>query len=243
MCGRYALVKSAGELIEEFAISFDKNFKELPFDWNVAPTKDIYIIKNDGEGNKVLSNVSWGLIAPWAHDAQEAIKSQSMAINARSESVDVKPTFKNAFRHTRCLIPATGYYEWATELGPYKPKQPFFISSETPNKTLAFTGIYSSWVDPASGEIRNSAALLTRHAVGFLATVHSRMPVFLPRDRWADWLDSKNTEVDYLKMIIDIPHPDEGLLARPVSDAVNSIKNNGTELTAPIELQEPETLF
>jgi len=243
MCGRYALVKSAGELVEEFAISFGSNFRELPFDWNVAPTKDIYIITENSVGKRELNIASWGIIAPWSVDRTSAIRSQSMAINARSESVDIKPTFKNSFRHSRCLIPATGYYEWATEMGPFKPKQPFFVTNEKPGSSLLFTGIHSTWVDPVSGELIESAALLTRESVGFLATVHSRMPVFIPRDRWATWLNPALQDPAEIKKLIDVPTPDRGLSAIPVSDAVNSIKNNGETLITPIDISQPETLF
>ena len=236
-------MKSAGELVEECAISFGHNFRELPLDWNVAPTKDIYIIKENPSGKKELAVASWGIIAPWSLDRTNAIRSQSMAINARSESVEIKPTFKSAFRYSRCLIPVTGYYEWATEMGAFKPKQPFFVTNEIPNKSLLFTGIYSSWVDPNSGEIIESAALLTRQSVGFLATVHSRMPVFLPQTHWAKWLNPELNSVADLKELIEVTQPDAGLKALPVSDLVNSTKNNGPRLITPIDISQPETLF
>jgi putative SOS response-associated peptidase YedK len=105
-------------------------------------------------------NLSWGLIAPWSKTTEEAVKSQSSAINARTESVESKPTFKNAFKYHRCLIPATGYYEWATELGKYPSKQPFYIHNRE-SKTLAFAGIYSTWRNE-KGESKESAALITR---------------------------------------------------------------------------------
>ena len=125
MCGRYALSRLPSELVEEFELSADRTKGILPVDWNITPTRDIYIIKN----NKELHTASWGLIAPWSKDREQAVKSQSQAINARIETVHEKPTFRNAFKSKRCLIPATGYYEWATELG-YPNKQPFFIHSK-----------------------------------------------------------------------------------------------------------------
>ena len=121
MCGRYALVKSAGELIEEFEITTNRIPAALPADWNIAPTREIYVVRNlrdDANPNqRELATLSWGMIAPWSKDRNEAIRSQSQAINARSESVHEKPTFRSAFKSRRCLIPASGYYEWATELG------------------------------------------------------------------------------------------------------------------------------
>ena len=120
MCGRFALVKSAGELIEEFEITANSIPQSIPADWNIAPTREIYIVRESNVSNqRELATLSWGLIAPWSKDRTEAVRSQSQAINARSESVHEKPTFRSAFKSRRCLIPASGYYEWATELGKY----------------------------------------------------------------------------------------------------------------------------
>ena len=241
MCGRYAISKLPEELIEEFEISAGHTGNVLPADWNISPTKEIYIIRNNEEGKRELVNLSWGLIAPWSKTSDEAIKSQSSAINARTETVDSKPTFKNAFKYHRCLIPATGYYEWATELGKYPSKQPFYIHSNK-NKTLAFAGIYSTWQDE-KGASKQSAALITRPAVDFLEKIHHRMPTFLPSDRWNTWLDTDQNNVDELKGLLNFQNEAAGLVADPVSTKVNSTRNNGAQLIAPIELGDPQTLF
>ena len=241
MCGRYAISKLPEELIEEFEITAGHTGNVLPADWNISPTKEIYIIRNNEEAKRELVNLSWGLIAPWSKSTEEAIKSQSSAINARTETVDSKPTFKNAFKYHRCLIPATGYYEWATELGKYPSKQPFYIHNKQ-NKTLAFAGIYSSWRDE-KGVSKQSAALITRPAVDFLEKIHHRMPTFLPKDRWDAWLDHDQNNVDELKGLLNFPNEAAGLVADPVSTKVNSTRNNGAELIAPIELGDPQTLF
>lgn len=235
MCGRFALSAMLTDIAEEFSTSAMPD-RTLPFDWNIKPTQDIYIIKNDA-----IKIASWGLIAPWSKNSTDALRSQSQAINARSESVHEKPTFRSAFRQRRCLVPASGYYEWATELGRYKTKQPVFISRDD-NKLLAFAGIFDRWIS-ADGEIRESVAIITRDAIGDLAKVHNRMPLFLPRDRWGAWMDPELTEVERVRALMDIPKPDEHLRYWPVSSLVNSIRNNGAELIAPIELGEPETLF
>lgn len=241
MCGRYALSRLPAELVEEFELTADRTPGILPVDWNIAPTRDIYIIKN----NRELHIASWGIIAPWSKDRSEAIKSQSQAINARTETVHEKPTFRSAFKSRRCLIPATGYYEWATELN-YPNKQPFYIHSTKTYKdraaTLLFAGIYDRWVD-SNGEIFESAAIITRPAVDFLEKVHNRMPTFLPPDRYDDWLNPQINSVDQIRKIMEVAHPAAELEAYPVSTRVNLVKNNGPELTAPIELGEPETLF
>jgi len=241
MCGRFALSKLPAELIEEFEIHTGKTLPILPADWNITPTRDIYIVRNESENKRDLAIASWGIIAPWSKDSDAAIKSQSQAINARSETVDQKPTFRSAFRSRRCLIPADGYYEWATEMGPYSPKQPFYISAGK-SQSLAFAGIWDRWIAP-DGTVRDSAAIITRPAVEFLATVHSRMPTFLPRDRWDQWLDRSVQDVDEIRAMMELESPAIGLKAVPVASLVNSIRNNGPELIAPIELGEPQTLF
>lgn len=235
MCGRYALSAAISDIAEEFSTNSAPELS-LPADWNIKPTNDVYIIKN-----QAIEIASWGMIAHWSKSDDEAAKSQSSAINARSESVHEKPTFKSAFRSNRCLLPATGYYEWASELGKYKTKQPIYISRDD-NKLLAFTGIFQSWTSP-SGRVIQSVSIITRQAVGQLALVHSRMPVFLPRDRWADWMNPKINDVEKIRSLMDIPNPDANLGFHPVSSAVNSITGSGPELIAPIELGEPETLF
>ncbi len=254
MCGRFALSKLHAQLLEEFAIADSQStpgsatLPLLPADWNITPTRTIYLIRNNSENQRELATASWGMIAGWSKDRESALRSQSQAINARSESVSEKPTFRSAFRNRRCLIPADGYYEWATELGPYAPKQPFYICSdewEQKKRSLAFAGIWDRWVSP-TGEIVDSASIITRPAVGFLATVHSRMPTFLPVDRWDHWLDRGTQDPDEISamMVFDEKSPpDRGLLVTPVSSKVNSIRNNGPELIAPIELGEPQTLF
>jgi putative SOS response-associated peptidase YedK len=235
MCGRFALSAMLTDIAEEFSTNAMPN-RTLPVDWNIKPTQDIYIIKNEN-----IEIASWGLIAPWSKNLVEALRSQSQAINARSESVHEKPTFRNAFRNRRCLVPASGYYEWATELGQYKTKQPVFISRDD-QRLLAFAGIFDRWISP-EGEIRDSVSIITRDAVNQLAQVHNRMPVFLPQERWQVWMDPDLTDVERVRSLMQIPEPDAHLKFWPVADLVNSIRNNGPELVAPIELGEPETLF
>ena len=258
MCGRYALSKLPAELVEEFEIHTSQSLKELlalpalPADWNITPTRNIYIIRGGAQSQpstsptpsgfqRELAIASWGIIAPWSRNREDALRSQSQAINARSESVDQKPTFRSAFRTRRCLIPADGYYEWATENGDFPFKQPFYIT-RSDHRTLAFAGIWESWVDP-QGEIRESAAIITRPAVERLATIHSRMPTFLPADRWDRWLDPTLRDVEEIRSLMELDAPAAGLQAIPVSTAVNSIRNNGAQLIKEIDLGDHLTLF
>ncbi len=246
MCGRYAQSAQMRDLIEQFEVTGVAPQEALPQNWNIAPTNEIYIIRssafNGGDAlSRDLTTLSWGLIAPWLKDENEAKISQSRAINARSESIHEKPTFRDAFRRTRCLIPAEGYYEWATALGAYSPKQPFFIQSDE-RRQLSIAGIWSSWKNP-EGKIVESASVITREAVGELATIHSRMPVMMPRDRWDAWLNPQERDIPTLQTLMLLEKPDAHLVAHPVSSEVNSVANTGEKLTRAITLGEPETLF
>jgi putative SOS response-associated peptidase YedK len=140
------------------------------------------------------------------------------------------------------LIPATGYYEWATSLGKYPPKQPFYICAQDEKKPLSIAGIWSTWKSESGAQIQ-SAAIITREAVGELATIHSRMPVFMPSDRWNIWLDPKNREVETLISLMEVTDPASGLTTRPVAPRVNLVANNGPDLIAPFDLGESQTLF
>lgn len=222
------------DMVAEFGLKGLPN-RELAFDWNIKPTQDVYVIKND-----TLDIASWGLIAPWSKTKAEALKSQSIAINARSETVHEKPTFKNAFKKSRCLVPASGYYEWATELGMYKPRQPIYVSRDD-DKPLVFAGIRDQWVSP-EGEVISSVSIITREAVGDLAKAHHRMPMFLPRDRWEAWMDPALQDIGKARALFENFQPDANLRYWPVSDLVNSIRNSGPELIEPIDAV-PETLF
>jgi putative SOS response-associated peptidase YedK len=240
VCGRYARTQGADDIFTAFDLESNETDNSLPLNWNIAPTNEIYIIR----GQRSLATASWGLIAPWMSDHATARASQSHAINARSESIHEKPTFRDAFRRTRCIIPVNGYYEWATALGKYPPKQPFYISPDPKISARAFSvaGIWSSWVGP-TGEIIESASIITREAVGDLATIHSRMPVMLPEDRWDSWLDPTQRDPQVALELLRVDRPDYGLIAHPVSSRVNLVANNGEDLITPIELGEPTTLF
>jgi putative SOS response-associated peptidase YedK len=242
VCGRYALNISGEDLALEFAAGI-KDAALTPSNWNISPTTVIPFINADDENGEIrnVNTASWGLIPSWAKDASRA----SNAINARVESISEKPTFKSAFKSRRCLIPVTGYYEWATELGKYKPKQPFYISHKN-KSSLAIAGLYENWINPESKQSVQSAAIITREAVGILAPIHHRMPVILPKDLWSTWLSSNslspNEIDDYLNMI-NIENADQDLIFWPVSDDVNNARNTGADLAKEIALGESGTLF
>ena len=242
MCGRFTFTESA-QVIERQFETKNETIPELALNWNISPTTPIYFVRGESpSGNsRTIDIAKWGLVPGWSKDASRA----SNAINARSESIAEKPSFKDAFRSRRCIIPVTGYYEWATELGIYPPKQPFYIH-RSDQQLLAIAGLYEYWIDPVTREKVTTAAIITREAVGELAAIHHRMPVFLNSDRWSDWLTIdrvRETEVDQYLALLDTPDPLAGIEYRPVSSRVNSAANHGPDLIEPIELGEPETLF
>jgi putative SOS response-associated peptidase YedK len=243
MCGRYAQSADMRELMEQFEVTGACPSQSLPANWNIAPTNPIYVIRTDqSDTSKTeLATLSWGLVGPWLTNIAEARASQSRAINARSESIHEKPTFRRAFKSTRCLIPAQGYYEWATALGTFAPKQPFYIHAHD-GKQLSIAGIWSIWQAP-NGDVIQSASIITQEAQAALADIHSRMPVFIPRDRWSQWLDPNNNDVEHIKSLMQVDSPTSNLEAYPVSRSVNSVSNNGEKLTQEIALGAPETLF
>ena len=242
MCGRYALNISGDDLALEYSAN-NPNSSYVASNWNISPTTTIPFISESKNGSttRAINLASWGLIPSWAKDSSRQVN----AINARVETVSEKPTFREAFKSRRCLVPVSGYYEWATELGQYRPKQPFYISNKN-NKTLAIAGIYEEWINPESNQPLTTAAIITRSAVGVVAPIHNRMPVILPRQLWDTWLNpdqlSKSEVADYLKLI-DLPKPDEQLRFWPVTDEVNNARNSGPALAHPIALPESETLF
>jgi putative SOS response-associated peptidase YedK len=144
MCGRFVSARKRAELLEEFAVQRDAVPAERAADYadyNVAPTKRIYAVMDHKE-ERELRLLRWGLVPFWAKD----VKGGSRLINARAETVAVKPAFRAAFAKRRCLIPADGYYEWQTEPDS-KAKQPFYIY-RTDGGILAFAGLYELWKNP-----------------------------------------------------------------------------------------------
>jgi putative SOS response-associated peptidase YedK len=242
MCGRYALSANAQDISLEFGTD-EKPEAFLPADWNISPTKKIYFVRGmDSAGQtRNLESGSWGLVPSWSKDSTRAAN----AINARVESVSEKPSFRSAFKSRRCLVPANGYYEWATEPGNFNLKQPFYISNQ--NKSLLpMAGLYEEWVNPQSGEILTSVSVITRGSTGDIAKIHHRMPVILPKDIWASWLSADILNKEQIPKYLDllnIPKPDAGLVARPVSTAINNSRNQGSGLIKEIELSDPGTLF
>jgi putative SOS response-associated peptidase YedK len=243
MCGRYVSVRANEDLTEEFdAIDATNGEWEAP-DYNVAPTKPVRAIVNrplrDENGNpaatptRQLRVVSWGLIPSWAKDR----KTQSRMFNARVESVATTNAFRRAYAKRRCLVPADGWYEWQALDG---RKQPIYMTP-TDGHPIAFAGLYEFWGD--QGQTVTTCTIITAPSAGALAEVHDRMPLVLPRNGWARWLDPAVDDPADLLTAWD-EAAGEHLELRPVAPLVNKVDNNGPELVQRAEPQpEEQRLF
>ncbi|MBY4012006.1 SOS response-associated peptidase [Rhodococcus fascians] len=234
MCGRYASTRSDSDLQAVFEIA-ETVGDEVPPSYNVAPTQTIRTVlerapKHETESDAVrqLRSVRWGLIPSWAKDA----KIGSRLINARSETITEKPSFKKAASRRRCIIPADGYYEWEKRDG---AKVPYFLHEQG---VLAMAGLYELWRDPTKADDDEdrwvwSATVLTSPAADALGHIHDRSPVVLPPELRASWLDPTLTDLSEVsELLAAIPEP--RLEPYEVSTAVNSVKNNSPELLTPV---------
>ena len=222
MCGRYAASKDVANLMEEFEVARPPD-ETLPEDFNVAPSKQVYMVvdrETDGGVQRQLRTAKWGLVPSWAKDP----KIGNRMINARLETAAEKPSFRRAWAKRRCLLPADGYYEWYAGEG---PKQPFYIHRPD-GHSLAMAGLYEFWKDGEDWLV--TTCVLTTDAPDELGRIHDRMPLLVPDENWAAWLDPEHKPTGDLV----VPAMSMGLEAYPVSTEVNNVRNNGRQLTDPL---------
>jgi putative SOS response-associated peptidase YedK len=240
MCGRYVSTASPEKIADYFGAMAgpDTTASPLPANFNVAPTAEVYGVVATADGVRHVEVFKWGLVPTWAKD----VKIGSKMINARSETVGEKPAYKGVFRKHRCLIPMDGFYEWQAgqEGGPVTAKgapvkQPMFIH-RVDGEPLAVAGLWSSWRSREAGDDEpwlHSCTILTTSANSTMTPVHDRMPVILPAWAWDEWLDPTNDDTEALARLL-VPAPDTLLTMHKVSTAVNSVRNKGEELIAPL---------
>lgn len=221
MCGRFALYRNLEEIQEAFDIQ-QVRWEPEP-SYNVAPTHDVAAVVHREEGNS-LEKMRWGLIPFWAKDP----KIGSRMINARSETLSEKPSFKRPFKSQRCLVIADGFFEWAkTDQG----KTPMFIRLKSQG-LLGFAGLYDHWVSP-QGEAVTSCTIVTTHSNDFMQTIHNRMPLILSKPQQAIWLDPATPDIDEWLSALT-PYPSQEMEAYEVSRRVNSPQNNSIECIQPV---------
>ena len=248
MCGRYSQAKDPAALAEEFD-ALDATDGAWPGpDHNVAPTTTVLaVVDRHPRGDagtpdparleRSIRAMRWGLVPTWAKDVSVG----SRLINARAESLTEKPAFRRAAAGRRCLLPADGWFEWRRDgVGKGASKTPFFMTLPS-GRSLALAGLWETWRPkdgPDGAGPLISTTVVTTEAVGPLADIHDRMPLFLPAERWTDWLDPDRADPTDLL----VPPPAELLTAiemRQVSTKVNSVRNHGPELLDE-DLETPE---
>jgi putative SOS response-associated peptidase YedK len=207
MCGRFTLNTTGAELTHQFQL-----LRELEWQprFNIAPTQLAPIVLA-GQGGNEGQLAMWGLVPFWAKDLSAAAR----MINARSETVAEKPSFRQAYRKRRCLVPASGFFEWQAQAG---GKVPWYFHSAQ-GQPFCFAGLWESWQDPNaavdSAPIQ-SFTILTRAAHGDMAGIHARMPLILPRESEQIWLNA-----DQAELRVPAPRPEGSLQHHRVSTRVN----------------------
>jgi putative SOS response-associated peptidase YedK len=221
MCGRYAFFSPAEAVRRVFELP---DAPPLEPRYNVAPTQDVAAVRAGEEGRRAFAMLHWGLVPKWAKE--RAIGNRM--INARAETLDEKPAFRDAFRKRRCLVLADGWYEWQAAAG---GKQPWFVRRRDA-KPLAFAGLWERWKDPADGSTLESCTIVTTNASESIRKIHERMPVVLDAPDWDRWLDTAFSDTAKLSELL-VPFDAKALEAWPVSREVNAPKNEGPGLIEP----------
>lgn len=227
MCGRFSITGDIDFYADYFGVD-DVVAKPLARSWNVAPTDPVYVIAERAETRQLVT-MSWGLVPHWAKDTR------SIHINARVETVDSTPAFRESYARRRCLIPADGFYEWEP---PEDGRTPHWVYRGD-GHPLAFAGIWAARLDPETDSWVRTCSILTMEARGVISSIHDRMPVSLVPEVWGAWLDRGLTDPESIRVLLQTVDSDE-IMEHAVSKRVNSVKNDGPELQ---ELAEPETLF
>ncbi|HEY6850389.1 MAG TPA: SOS response-associated peptidase [Terracidiphilus sp.] len=228
MCGRYGRRADKQRIAEWMQTHntdvFDDSYLAPSF--NVAPQSLQPVVRLDSEtGKRELTIMRWGLIPFFAKDAKIAYST----INARAETVATSPVFREPMKRRRCLVPATGFYEW--QALDTKSKQPWAIELVEGN-LFAFAGLWDRWKDKATGQPLETYTIITTDPNELLEPIHDRMPVILsPQDysRWLDPGEPSRLPIDLLR-----PYPAEEMRVWKVSAAVGNVRNNGPELRLPV---------
>jgi putative SOS response-associated peptidase YedK len=212
MCGRFVLILELGDFEDEFDLGGIAE-SYLPR-YNIAPTQPVAVVRNDKE--RKVEMFRWGLVPSWAKD----LSIGSRLINARSESLAEKPSFRNALTRRRNLILASGFYEWKLvgTLANPKGKIPVFIYMKD-HKPFVFAGLWEEWQSP-EGETVQSTTIITTSSNALISPFHDRMPVILDADKQWQWLDPSASQQDALKLLQ--PYPAEQMTYYPVGSIVNN---------------------
>jgi len=232
MCGRYVVAYDPDTLVSAFQLGRVDPFGQR---WNVAPQSDVPVVYDTREGERVAVNMRWGLVPHWAGDPSVGARLN----NARAEGVGDKPSFRQAVRRRRCIIPASGFYEWQARNGDDGKafKQPWYISP-TDAPLFAFAGLFEAWRPKGSTDDNAwllTCCILTTAPNGVMSPIHDRMPVILDAPDWAAWLARDQAEPAHWQPLLRT-HADTGLQAWPVDRAVGRSREEGAGLILPAAL-------
>jgi putative SOS response-associated peptidase YedK len=222
MCSRYSLTSPPEAVRAYFGYGDAPNF---PARYNIAPTQPSPVVCRDREGARRFRLMRWGLLPSFVKDP----KKFPTLINARSEEVLEKPSFRNAMRWRRCLIPADGFYEWT---GPKGKRRPFLLRPKTP-KLIAFAGLYERWRDGQEGEI-DTVAILTCPSNASVSVLHDRMPVVLAPEDFASWLDVNGTPPETAAALLR-PRPEDLFEAIELNPKINDSKRDEPGIQEPLQ--------
>ena len=223
MCGRFVRTTP----IERYSALFSASGSvELKASYNIAPSSQILLARNNAKGGRELVALKWGLVPSWSKEP----KTEYSTINARAETIEEKPTFRNAFRSRRCLIASDGFIEWQKKSD--GTKQPYFIdlADQTP---FAFAGIWERW--EREGQILESCAIIVTQANDLMKPIHDRMPVILSPEFYDAWMNGKETNTSNLKSLL-VPYPSDRMKAYPISNMINSPRNDHSDLMLPLTI-------
>jgi len=221
MCGRFDLHLPIEFLANYFGVPV---LQDIHPHYNIAPTQKVLVLRTDQDGSRHFSFLRWGLIPSWAKDPSIG----SRMINARSETVDVKPSFRSALKHRRCVVPANGFFEWEDVGG---KKKPLYVKVKD-NTPMIFAGLYDHWKS-SDGNVIESCTILTTTSNELIKPLHDRMPVILDIRDVDLWLDPLVIDPEKLKHLFN-PYSPEKMEMYPVSEIVNSPRNDIVECILPL---------
>lgn len=228
MCSRFLLSRSADEVGKQFRVA-GPMLNTAPR-YNIAPTQDVLaIIHEKPTAMRVFIMLRWGLIPRWAKDASIAAK----LINARSETITDKPSFRDAYRQRRCVIPADGFYEWTRD-GRHAP----FAVAKKDRSLIGFGGLWEEWSDPTSGERVRTCTIITTEADPTCAAIHDRMPLIIGFDDLARWLGEDAATEQSIAALLR-PYTANDLEIFSVDKRVGNVRNDGASLFEPLAETEP----
>ncbi len=223
MCGRFMQERPVSDLAEIFGA--EPLVDEPGARYNIAPTDEAIVVV-ERDDRRALRGFRWGLIPHWAADAKIA----SRTFNARAESVASMPAFRESFQRRRCLVPVDGFYEWR-RIG--STRQPYRVF-RSDGRPLALAGLWSGWRNPDTDEVRRTFTIVTTTPNTVVAELHDRMPVIVPDDAWARWLDPRPAEPGELRALLE-PSDAVALEIAPASRLVNDVRHDGPELLLPFD--------